>query len=179
MAAELDRGRAAYVEIFGARPETFAAPAWLTRDEALLHQETYALAYASDCRGSGPFLPRVGGRTLATPQVPNTLPTLDEALGDTHGDAAGYFADMLAAVTAGTATHPVLTIHTEMEGGPFARDFADFLAAARTAGVRCVPLGELLADRRAKGPLPVCRLVHAPVRGRHGVLSTQVEPPAA
>jgi undecaprenyl phosphate-alpha-L-ara4FN deformylase len=175
--AELDRGRAAYVEIFGAPPATFAAPAWLTRDEALLHQETYALAYASDCRGSGPFLPRVGKTTLATPQVPNTLPTLDEALGDTHAAAAGYFSDMLAAVTAGASTHPVLTVHTEMEGGPYAREFADFLAAARAARIRCVPLGELLADRRAHGPLPICELVHAPVRGRHGLLSTQAEPP--
>jgi undecaprenyl phosphate-alpha-L-ara4FN deformylase len=174
VAAELDRGRAAYVEIFGEAPQTFAAPAWLTRDEALVHQESYGLTYASDCRGTGPFLPVVGSRTLTTPQVPATLPTLDEALGDTHPTAGAYFATILDEVTANDRRgHPVLTVHSEMEGGPYARDFAAFLARARDAGVRCMSLGELLADRRSRGPLLACPLVHAPVPGRHGVLSTQ------
>ena len=166
-AGELDRGFRAYQEIFGEPPRTFAAPAWLTNDDALLHEETYALAYASDCRGTEPFLPVVRGRTLATPQVPATLPTLDEALGDTFNDAPSYFAAMLEEAV--RQPWPVFTLHAELEGGPYAEDFRAFLRA----GLRCVPLGELLAERRNHGPLPACPLYHAPVRGRHGVLSTQ------
>jgi hypothetical protein len=37
-------------------------------------------------------------------------------------------------------------------------------------------LGELLAERRRQGPLAAVPMHHAPVRGRHGVLSTQGEP---
>ena len=170
-AGELDRGFRAYQEIFGEPPRTFAAPAWLTNDDALLHEETYALAYASDCRGTEPFLPVVRGRTLATPQVPATLPTLDEALGDTFRDAPSYFAAMLA--EAARQPWPVFTLHAELEGGPYAEDFRAFLRAARDAGLRCAPLGDLLAERRRQGPLPACPLHHAPVRGRHGVVSTQ------
>jgi len=37
----------------------------------------------------------VRGRTLKTPQGPATLPTLDEALGDTFSEAPPYFAAMV------------------------------------------------------------------------------------
>lgn len=168
---ELDRGRAAFLGAFGEPPKTFAAPAWLTCDAALLHEETFGLAYASDCRGTEPFLPVVAGRALVTPQVPATLPTLDEALGDTHAEAASYFDAMLDA--AERAAWPVFTLHAEMEGGPYEAAFARFLAAADARGIRAVPLGELLAERLASGPLPPSPLAHRPVRGRHGVVSTQ------
>jgi undecaprenyl phosphate-alpha-L-ara4FN deformylase len=174
VAGELDKGFGAYRDLYGEPPRTFAAPAWLTNDDALVHQEGYGLAFASDCRGTEPFLPLVGGRTLATPQVPATLPTLDEALGEAFGDARSYFAAMLA--EAARSPCPVFTLHAELEGGPYAEDFRAFLRAARTAGRRCVPLGELLAERLHQGPLPACPLRYAPVRGRHGVLSTQGEP---
>jgi peptidoglycan/xylan/chitin deacetylase (PgdA/CDA1 family) len=170
-AAELDKGFRAYEQIFKAPPRTFAAPAWLSNDDALLHEETYGLDYASDCRGTEPFLPIVRGETLKTPQVPATLPTLDEALGDTFQDAPAYFAAMVDEAT--RASWPVFTLHAELEGGPYDEDFRVFLRRARSAGLRCVPLGELLAERRRQGPLPACAMHHAPVRGRHGVLSTQ------
>jgi hypothetical protein len=126
---------------------------------------------ATDCRGTEPFLPVVRGRTLATPQVPATLPTLDEALGDTFTEAPAYFAAMVE--EAARSPWPVFTLHSELEGGPYAEDFRVFLQAAKAAGLRCVPLGELLAERRRQGPLPACTMHHAPVRGRHGVLSIQ------
>lgn len=176
-AAELNKGFRAYREIYGEAPCTYAAPAWLSNDDALLHEETYGLAYASDCRGTEPFLPVVGGRTLRTPQVPATLPTLDEALGDTFTNSPTYFAAMVEA--AARSSWPVFTLHAELEGGPYAEDFRTFLHLAQSAGLRCVPLGELLAERRRQGPLPACPLHHAPVRGRHGVLSTQGERAAA
>jgi len=170
-AGELDKGFGAYQSIFGEAPKTYAAPAWLTSDDALLHEESYGLAYATDCRGTEPFLPIVRGRKLATPQVPATLPTLDEALGDTFTAAPPYFAAMVE--EAGRASWPVFTLHSELEGGPYAESFRAFLRAAKLAGLRCVPLGELLAERLRKGELSACTMHYAPVRGRHGVLSTQ------
>ncbi|HYX25928.1 MAG TPA: polysaccharide deacetylase family protein, partial [Thermoanaerobaculia bacterium] len=159
-AGELDKGFHAYRSIFGESPRTYAAPAWLTSDEALLHEETYDLAYATDCRGTEPFLPVVRGRTLKTPQVPATLPTLDEALGDTFDDAPSYFAAMVE--EAARSPWPVFTLHAELEGGPYAEDFRAFLRQAKAAGLRCVPLGELLAERQRQGALPACTMHHAP-----------------
>lgn len=169
--AELDRGRAAYLSIFGKAPGTFAAPAWLSSDEALLHEETLGLEFGSDCRGSEPFLPIVADRPLATPQVPATLPTLDELLGFELATAAEYFDAMLDRLPA--SPWPVLTVHAEMEGGPHAGAFAAFLARAKERGVRCLTLGQLLDERRTEGPLPACELEHVPVPGRHGVVSMQ------
>ena len=174
VAEELDRGRKAFLEILGAPPKTFAAPAWLSRDEALLHEETFALDYASDCRGKEPFLPIVGGRVLATPQVPATLPTLDEALGDTHEAAEAYYRDMLD--LAARERCAVFTLHAELEGGPYAVPFLRFLREAGERGIECAPLGRVLAARRHSGSLDPCPIVHVPVRGRHGVVSMQAEP---
>ena len=168
---ELDRGRAAYRQIFGAEPPTFAAPAWLSNDVSLLHEETFGLRYGSDCRGLEPFLPSIGGRVLTTPQVPSTLPTLDEHLGWQASTAAEYFDAMLE--LAETQAWPVLTVHAELEGGPYAEALGAFLDAASKRGLRPVALGTLLDQRRAAGPLPVHEVVHAPVEGRHGVLSHQ------
>jgi undecaprenyl phosphate-alpha-L-ara4FN deformylase len=174
VASQLGRARRAFVEIFGEPPRTFAAPAWLGDERALLVEEGYALDYASDCRGVEPFLPVVRGTTLATPQVPTTLPTLDEALGDTHTEARAFFASMLDA--AASAAWPVLTVHAELEGGPYAAELRWFLERARERGIRPAPLGELLAARRATGvPLPTRSMRHGTVPGRHGCLFMPVQ----
>ena len=168
----LDRGAAAYRAVFGETPRTFAAPAWLTREDALLHQEGFGLDFASDCRGREPFLPVAGGRTLATPQLPATLPTLDEALGIACDDARTFFSDTVR-VLAQASGWPVLTVHAEWEGGPFAPAFRDFLSDALSARIDLVPLGTLCRARLANGALPACPLEEAGVPGRHGVVSMQ------
>jgi undecaprenyl phosphate-alpha-L-ara4FN deformylase len=173
VARELERGAHAYAEILGRRPLTFAAPAWFSCDHSLLHQEQLGLTHASDCRGTEPFLPVIAGRTLQTPQVPATLPTLDETLGGLDRNATAYFDRMLTAVPEGA--WPVLTIHAELEGGPFATEFAAFLAQARTASIGVVPLKDLLAARLATlVPLPLCPMSYGTIPGRHGVVSVQL-----
>ena len=167
VARELARAYEAFAEVFGVPPRTFAAPAWLGSDSSLSFQENLGLDYASDCRGDEPFLPIVGGVALATPQVPTTMPTLDEALGDTHGDARSFFASTLE--NAVRARYPVLTVHAELEGGPYAEDFDWFLAQASARGIRPVPLIDLLGARRTNGlPLPLFAMGYGAVRGRHG-----------
>ncbi len=169
VASQLGRARKAFIDIFGAPPRTFAAPAWFGDERSLQVEEWYALEYASDCRGVEPFLPVVGGKALTTPQVPTTLPTLDEALGDTHHDARAFYESVLDA--ASSAAWPVLTVHAELEGGPYAGDLRRFLRQAAERGIRPAPLGELLAARRAAGrPLPQYPMGYGTVPGRHGTV---------
>jgi hypothetical protein len=131
------------------------------------------LFYGSDCRGMDPFFPVIEGRTLNTPQVPSTLPTLDEALGLTDRDAHAFFDRMLGEVKAGE--WPVLTIHAELEGGPFGGAFSDFLSKAREQGIVILPLVDLLAARLGVGtPLPRCTMAYGAIDGRHGVVSVQM-----
>lgn len=166
---QLERGRAAFACLLGRQPTTYAAPAWLSNDVALELQESFGLEYASDCRGSEPFLPIVAGRNLRTPQLPTTLPTLDEAFGEWCAGATEFFEQILEAV--GASAWPVLTIHAELEGGPYANDFARFLVEADKREVRVIGLRDLLAERRATGvPLPALRVGQISVRGRHGTV---------
>ncbi len=175
VASQLGRARQAFIDIYEAPPRTFAAPAWFGDERSLLLEEGYGLEYASDCRGAEPFVPVVNGAPLATPQVPTTLPTLDEALGDTHTEARAYFSSMLDA--AGSTTWPVLTVHAELEGGPYADDLRRFLRQAAERGIRPAPLGELLAARRATGaPLPERRMGYGAVPGRHGTVFMPLQP---
>ncbi len=169
VAAQLGRAREAFTEVFGQPPRTFAAPAWFGDERALRIEEWYGLEYASDCRGEEPFLPVIGGAALKTPQVPATLPTLDEALGDTHSSAGAFFESVLDA--AASAPWPVLTVHAEIEGGPYAGDFRRFLADARERGIAPIPLRDLLVARRATGaPLPERAMGYGTVPGRHGTV---------
>jgi undecaprenyl phosphate-alpha-L-ara4FN deformylase len=173
VARELARAFEAFVEVFGTPPQTFAAPAWLANDTSLSFQENLALQYASDCRGEEPFIPVVGGAALVTPQVPTTLPTLDEALGETHSLARAFFTSAL--VTSGHVRWPVLTVHAELEGGPYAADLRWFLEQAAEAGIRVMPLNELLTARCATGkPLPRRTMGHGTVPGRHSKVSMPV-----
>lgn len=173
IAAQLGRAAEAFEQIFGTRPKTFAAPAWLCGDESLRCQEGFALDYASDCRGMDPFLPNIERRTLKTPQVPATLATLDETLGEADPDAASFFKRILGEVKRGE--WPVLTVHAELEGGPFAEDFASFLKSAKDRGIQVVPLKDLLALRLSTGkPLPRCTMSYGEIEGRAGVVALQM-----
>jgi peptidoglycan/xylan/chitin deacetylase (PgdA/CDA1 family) len=171
VAEELDRARDAFRTLFGRDPITAACPAWLTDDRALRHQDGYGMAFATDCRGAEPFIPSVGGVALKTPQVPATLPTLDEALGDVSELAGTFFEGTLRAAT--EQAWPVLTVHAELEGGPYGWALRDFLHRAKAAGIEAVPMGEVLAERKKAGPLLPSPVGRTRVAGRHGEVSVQ------
>jgi peptidoglycan/xylan/chitin deacetylase (PgdA/CDA1 family) len=155
----------------GADVVTSAAPAWLTCEEALRFQESFNLRFASDCRGRGPFYPALAGEALRTLQVPATLPTLDEMLGEACESPAEYYAEIARRIA---ETPPeacqVLTVHAETEGRFQAADFDRFLG--ETSGpCEWVPLGSLADERR--GNAPRCRVTRATIKGRHGEVSMQ------
>lgn len=82
IARELGRAFEVFETITGHRPRSTAAPGWIANERSLAVQDGLDLLYSSDVRGTFPFLPRAGGRTFKTPQVPTTLPTLDEMIGE-------------------------------------------------------------------------------------------------
>jgi undecaprenyl phosphate-alpha-L-ara4FN deformylase len=124
LASEFDRMCEAFRAATGRAPQAFAAPAWRV-SPALLELEARAgLAFASDSRGSVPFLPVFEGRRYSVPQVPVTFPTLDEAL--VLMSAAEFYRETLAAAQ-GSGDYACLAVHAEMEGRKYARDFERFL----------------------------------------------------
>ena len=77
---DLFRACARYAELFSNKPQAHAAPGWLTRRHTLRLTQRLGLSYASDSRGCHPYIPVIDGEIVACPQIPTTLPTLDEIL---------------------------------------------------------------------------------------------------
>jgi hypothetical protein len=73
--------------------------------------------YCSDGRGYAPHLPVWRGELIRCPQIPTTLPTLDELIG-TDGIDLDNVADHVLALTEQPpyAGAPVFTLHAELEG---------------------------------------------------------------
>jgi undecaprenyl phosphate-alpha-L-ara4FN deformylase len=145
--AHLDRGIAAFEAIFGARPRSFAAPAWFCTDQAFAALDARGFGYLSVSRGAAaPFYPRVAGRTLATLEVPTTLPTLDEELGRDGIGPDNYVTRLVARYRPGQ--HEVLTVHAETEGLAYRNLFQDLLRRHREIGVATGTVEELAAEAR-------------------------------
>ncbi|MCX6356269.1 MAG: polysaccharide deacetylase family protein [Candidatus Aureabacteria bacterium] len=78
---EFESAQRAFREVTGRDAESSAAPGWACSPRQLSVQDESPCVYHSDCRGSTPFFPLMGGIAFTHLQVPTTLPTLDELLG--------------------------------------------------------------------------------------------------
>ncbi|MBI4526104.1 MAG: 4-deoxy-4-formamido-L-arabinose-phosphoundecaprenol deformylase [Deltaproteobacteria bacterium] len=155
--AELFQARKSYERILGVSPLSSAAPGWKCTPSSLAVQDRLRFQYASDVRGSQPFLPLHNGRPFKTLQIPTTLPTVDELLGR-QSDINGF---LLSALKNGLNVH---TIHAEVEGRHYLSLLEDFLGRLRQRGVEVVTL-EVVAESIRKGGLE--KVPHLPViRGR-------------
>ena len=71
--ARLDRARrcsarsTAFEQVFGTAPRVHGAAGWQMNEAALALEEELGFAYASDTRGSAPFVPLVAGRRSRVP----------------------------------------------------------------------------------------------------------------
>jgi hypothetical protein len=128
--------------------------------------------YASDTRGAGPFVPLIGGTQSTVPQLPTTLPTLDELLG--RADLAGVdpVDHLLALSAASPARDQVFTLHAELEGGKLLGSCERLLRAWQRCGTRLIDLATLMAGLDVAS-LPRCEITAGSVAGRSGTLAVQ------
>lgn len=168
-AMELGRAGALFEEILCRRAITTAAPGWTVSPDSLEVQDAMGLEYCSDSRGSHPFYPVMEGRRFRTLQIPTTLPTADEILGEngiTPENIHQFYLDSL-----GSGLN-VLTIHAELEGGAIRGSFIRLLEGLSAGGIRCITLAEA-AHRTARAP--ACRLFMGEFPGRAGKVAIQGE----
>ena len=183
IARELDKAFTVFGEITGHRPRATAAPGWIANVRSLAVQDGLDLDYASDARGTHPFRPRAAGRLFATPQIPTTLPTLDEMIGGGGGSGSdeSWINDALVTEAKSQAiarpTAPVVhTLHTEVEGLSRADLFADLLDRLLAEGARFETLAGIAGALRtgeAGASIPVCELTEGTVPNRSGTLAVQ------
>ncbi len=170
--AEFGRARAAFRQVFGGEAAYAGSAGWQANGHSLIAYDEAGLAWASDARGRHPFLPRVDGRVARVPQLPTTLPTLDELIGRPEYPPDRLIPHYLSLLRPDHLE--VLTIHAELEGMKFLTWFGSFLDAVRSQGV---PVSDLDAEARAllarRDALPVCDLIQGGVDGRSGTLAVQ------
>lgn len=154
-----------FTEVLGEAPATHGAAGWQMNEHALRQIDDWGMAYASDGRGAGAYVPTIAGQPCRHVQLPTTLPTLDELIG-TDGVTPQTVGTALLAMTHSDRDQ-VFTLHAELEGGQLATVFDALLAGWRAQGHGLVSLGELHGHLHRAG-LPQSPLAWGSVPGRSG-----------
>jgi len=173
---ELGDAFEAYRAIFREPPLSFAAPGWRTNSVALVALDSVGLRYRSDTRGRTPYRCRVDGAVLKTPEIPTTLPTLDEVMGRDDLANAGAVLEFYLTQFAPDRLN-VHTVHAETEGMAELDNFTALIRALKQRSARFVRLDELAA-RFGAAELPACEVVRATLPGRAGWVAAQGPDPA-
>jgi peptidoglycan/xylan/chitin deacetylase (PgdA/CDA1 family) len=173
---EFERGFSAVGAVLGRLPEGSAAPGWQCTAASLRVQDAFGLAYHSDTRGTFPFLPVVAGEAFRAPEIPTTLPTLDEVLGTADADRLGVVPFFDKRLVEGRLN--VLTVHTETEGMAHAAFLEELLGRWRLRGARFVRLCDVARRAAVPGaePLPRVEVVWGELPGRGGRVACQGAP---
>ncbi len=172
---EMQRAEDRFTEIFGAAPRAHAAAGWQMNRHALRLTQRLGFDYSSDTRGTHPFIPTVNAEIIACPQLPTTLPTLDEIV-NREGITLENVAQHLLHLTENPpATGHVFTLHAELEGGKWMPVFEQLLSGWKRQGYELVSMRQYLAG--LDGILPRCEVQMREVDGRVGTLAVQGESP--
>jgi len=170
--AEMQRGVDRYAEVFGEHPRTHGAAGWRMSAHALRLTQRLGFDYASDGRGYSPHLPVWNAELIRCPQIPTTLPTLDELVGREGVTVENVAAHLLQSTSEGAANQ-VFTLSAEREGGKLAAVFEQLLVGWGAQGYRLVRLRDLYEAIEPLG-LPRCEVGWGNVPGcRHKLLVQQ------
>ena len=167
-AMELGKAFSLFEQILGWRAATTAAPGWTVSADSLEVQDALQLTYCSDSRGTAPFYPVMADRRFATLQIPTTLPTMDELLGENGITPVNINDHYLSLVKPGLNVH---TIHAELEGNLMAPQLIDLIARLKERDTRFVTLAEAAAAFAASAP--EAPLAMGEIAGRAGLVALQ------
>ena len=168
---ELEQAFEVYRAIFREPAQSFAAPGWRENATSLKLLDAMGLSYRSDTRGQTPFRCLLEGRVLAAPEIPTTLPTLDEVMGRAGlSDVISINSYYLEQFRDDQLN--VHTVHAETEGMSHLDAFAELIRALKRRGATFVRL-DAVAARLQSAELPVCEVIRAELPGRSGWIAAQ------
>jgi len=171
---ELQRAVDRYTAIFGEAPHAHAAAGWQMNRHALRLMQRFGFEYSSDTRGTHPYIPTWQAEIIACPQLPTTLPTLDELM-NRDGITLDNIAQHILQLTATpSSTGHVFTLHAELEGGKWMPIFEQLLQGWKAQGYELASMRQYLQGLDV-GSLPRHEVVMREVEGRIGTLASQGE----
>jgi undecaprenyl phosphate-alpha-L-ara4FN deformylase len=169
---ELLLARDQFAQIFSRPPLVHGAAGWQVNRYVPQLEKELGFRYASDSRGTGPFIPLVDGAPTEVPQMPTTLPTLDELIGRPDLQAVDPVDHLLALTDDPAQQDHVYTLHAELEGGAYLESFARLLRGWRARGTELTDLASYAVSLDL-ARLPRCEIVSGTVDGRSGTLALQ------
>ncbi len=170
---ELAQAQRVHQQILGYPATAFAAPGWQCTSAALDALVAARFYYISTTRGRRPYFPAQNGRFWPILEVPTTLPTLDELLGLEGRPAAAFVQEILAALRPGQTQ--VLTVHAEVEGRVYLREFDRLLQEAARQGITWVRMVDYAQELWQQWPqLPRQAMAAGTLPGRAGTVTCQV-----
>jgi peptidoglycan/xylan/chitin deacetylase (PgdA/CDA1 family) len=170
--AQMGKACARFAEIFADAPKVHGAAGWRMNRHALRLTQRLGFPYASDCRGSHPFIPVIDGEIVACPQIPTTLPTLDELLALEPDCSPDQAADRILQLSGAIAGDHVFTLRAELEGMKFGNALERLLAGWKSSGYSLVALGGIYSTLDMN-ELPRHSVLFGEIPGRTGLRMTQ------
>ena len=170
---EMRRAHQRYVDIFGSESPGHGAAGWQMNAHALRLTQRLGYRWASDCRGTHAFVPVWNGEIVTCPQLPTTLPTLDELVGTDDLTPDNVHLHLLRLTAAENRDH-VFTLHAELEGLKFGDTLERLLTGWREQDYELVSLGKM-RDALDPAALPRHEMIRGEIPGRAGQLMLQGE----
>lgn len=169
---EMERAVERFTEIFGVAPKAHAAAGWQTNRYGLRLTQSLGFDYSSDTRGTKPFIPTWDAEIVACPQLPTTLPTLDELIGRDGITVENVAQHLLNLTKTTSATGHVYTLHAELEGQKWMPIFEQLLQGWKEQGYELVSMRQYLQGFKV-ADLPRHEVELGTVEGRSGTLAVQ------
>jgi len=169
---EMQRAVERFSEIFGEAPKAHAAAGWQTNRYGLRLTQSLGFDYSSDTRGTQPFIPTWDAEIIACPQLPTTLPTLDEIIGRDGVTTENVAQHLLEMTREQSETGHVYTLHAELEGQKWMPIFEQLLQGWREQGYELVSMRQYLQGFKV-ADLPRHEVKLGTVEGRSGTLAVQ------
>lgn len=169
---QMNKARESYFDVFHHHAYTHGAAGWQMNAHAFHLEKDFGFHYASDCRGSHPFIPVVDNKAIDCPQLPTTLPTLDEVIG-----CDGWTEDNVHQYILNEAKREfqhghVYTLHAELEGMKLIPVMRRLLEAWRSEGYTIGSTQDLFASLDIN-QLPKHHIEYRTITGRSGTLAVQ------
>jgi undecaprenyl phosphate-alpha-L-ara4FN deformylase len=171
---EMRRAHERYADIFGSVAPGHAAAGWQMNPHALRLTQRLGYQWASDCRGTHPFVPVWNGEVVHCLQLPTTLPTIDELIGHDGITPATVHDTLLRLTDQDRRPTHVFSVQAELEGIAFHETLESLLTGWREQGYELVSLGDL-ASTLDRDRLPRHEMIRGEVAGRSGTLMLQGE----
>lgn len=179
---EMETAANSFYTVFKDIAHTHAAAGWQMNEYAFeLERNYFKFDYCSDTRGWCPFIPiwptfkQQGDATIiGCPQLPTTIPTLDELIGINDITAQNVHSHVLklTKMNDGGNSYHVYTLHAELEGQKLLDTFDRLLAGWSEQGYLLTSM-RTLYENLDLTKLPYHQIVMGEVPGRSGLLALQ------